>query len=122
MENTSTSKWDSYSTDELGSYLSDYHKEIHGFRPRYEGLYEDRARMIKMLDQLNSYMDRLRETFAGREQLRQEGWHIEETDPVYIQQAKWLKEEREREKQELDRMRGDQIREIHARAGRYGYV
>ena len=115
MENNTTSKWASYSTDDLGNYLSDYHKEVYGFRPRYEGLYDDRQKMIDMLDMLDLDMETARQTFAGRERLREEGWYVEETDPELIQHAKWLAEERQRASD--DRERDRQIREIQAKAG-----
>ena len=89
------SNYDSYTTDELGTYLSDYHKDTYGFRPRHDGLHSNRARMIQMLEDLDSYHENMHKTFAGRETLRVAGWIVEETDPVYIQQAKWLKEERD---------------------------
>jgi hypothetical protein len=39
----------------------------------------------------------MKESFAGREELRTNGWVIEETDPELIKQAKWLADERKRE-------------------------
>ena len=94
------SKYELMDTDELGNYLSDYHKDTHGFRPRIEGLYQNRELMIKMLKDLDAYFVRMKETFSGREQLRSEGWSIPETDPDLIQQAKWLQEERDRQEVE----------------------
>lgn len=88
--------YDVMSTDELGNLLSDYYKDVHGFRPRQEGLYSDRTRMIEMLNGLDAHMEHMKSTFAGREQLREDGWNIPETDPELIQQAKWLQEERDR--------------------------
>lgn len=89
------SKYDQMDNDELGNLLSDYHKDVYGFRPRYEGLYSDRTRMIEMLNGLDAHMERMKETFAGREQLREDGWFVEETDPELAKHAEWLARERE---------------------------
>jgi hypothetical protein len=45
-------------------------------------------------------MDQLKLTFEGREQLREQGWIIEETDSELAQHSKWLAQEREREQAE----------------------
>jgi hypothetical protein len=79
--------------DELGSYLSDFHKEIFGFRIR--GIdWSSRAVLIAEIRSLDDYMDQKRSTFWGREELRADGWHVVETDPELIQRAAWLAEER----------------------------
>ena len=86
--------WD---MNELGDWASDFHKDVHGFRPRGEGLFESRERLIALLESLDAHMDSMKETFAGRESLRADGWIVDETEPELIQQAKWLKEERDAE-------------------------
>jgi hypothetical protein len=73
-------KYSNYSIDDLGNLLSDYHKDVHGFRPRYEGLYDDRQRMIEMLEGLDAYMARMHSTPEGREELRSMGWNTSEPD------------------------------------------
>ncbi len=88
------SKYDKWATEDLGDYLSDYHKDTYGFR--YRGAY-DRASFIAELERIDAYHTTMKATFAGRETLRCEGWYIEETEPELIQQALWLLQERERE-------------------------
>jgi hypothetical protein len=39
----------------------------------------------------------MKSTFAGREELRENGWVVEETDPELAKRAKWLADERQRE-------------------------
>lgn len=87
---------------ELGGYVSDYHKEVHGFRPRGEGLYSNREALILIAEGLDAYMEARRSTFAGREGLRADGWYILETDPEMIQRSIWLAEERDRVRAEAD--------------------
>lgn len=70
------SRWNEYDYDELVATLSDYSKDVHGYRLRMNG--ESKENVIKALDSLDSYMERMRSTPAGREQLRQNGWIIEE--------------------------------------------
>lgn len=80
--------------DELNSLYSDYHKDMYGFRPRncYSSTKED---IIRLLTEMDNAFNQRKETFAGREQLREEGWVISETDPELIQRALWLKQERD---------------------------
>ena len=39
----------------------------------------------------------MKKTFSGREQLRSEGWVVEETDPEEARMAQFLEQERTRE-------------------------
>lgn len=87
--------WNEYDYDELVGILSDYSKDVHGYRLRMNG--ESKENVIKALEGIDKYMDNMHSTFAGREELRQNGWIIEESDPELAQQAKWLSAERERE-------------------------
>ena len=89
------SKWNEYEYDDLVCVLSDYSKDVHGYRLRMNG--SPREDVIKALEGIDKYMDMLHSTFAGREELRSNGWIIEETDAELAKQAKWLAEERERE-------------------------
>lgn len=98
--------WNDYDLNELGSIVSDYHKDMYGFRPRAPGLYDDKARLVSLAESLDQRFDRLKETFAGREELRASGWVVEETEPKLIQRAQWLAEEREREFAESEAMYG----------------
>lgn len=66
------SRWDTYEYDELVDTLSDYHKDVHGFRLRMYG--ESREAVIAALDSLDSYMERMKSTPEGRAQLIEEGW------------------------------------------------
>ena len=51
------SKWNDarYSNDELADILSDYHKDVHGFRLRMAG--SPRAELVKELDRLDRYSE-----------------------------------------------------------------
>jgi hypothetical protein len=100
-----TKNWNEYDIDELGSIVSDYHKDVYGWRPRSPGLYENKAMLVEIAESLDRRFEELKATFGGREQLRADGWVIAETDPVLIQQAKWLAEERARDRAEC----GDRI-------------
>jgi len=91
------------SVDELQGYFSDFHKDFYGFRPRGFGSVEDwnnRDWLIAQIDRIHDAMDSMKSTFEGREELRQNGWLVEETDPELAKQAKWLADERKREQDE----------------------
>jgi hypothetical protein len=100
------SKYQSMDLCELGSLASDYHKDVHGFRPRGDGLYANRDALIAILEGLDAYMASRRSTFAGREAMRADGWHVLETDPELIQRSIWIAEERDRERRESDETGG----------------
>jgi hypothetical protein len=88
------------SVDELQGYFSDFHKDFYGFRPRHlisDSQWRNRDYLIAQINQIHDVMDSMKETFSGREELRQNGWVIEETDPELAHQAKWLAQERDRE-------------------------
>lgn len=74
------SNYTEWTMDELGSFLSDYYKDVHGIRPRFDGLFTNRERMIDMLVSLDTYMDAMRSTPEGRQQLRDEGWFVAEPE------------------------------------------
>jgi len=69
--------WNNYDTEELASIFSDYHKDVHGVRPRWVD-HTDRVAVIDGLESLDRYMANMKATPEGREQLREEGWHVEE--------------------------------------------
>lgn len=99
----------------LGGYVSDYHKDVHGFRPRGEGLYSNRDALIAIAEGLDAYMASRRSTFGGREGLRAEGWYVLETEPESIQRSIWIAEERDRVNREAN---GGWWKEDHAEAPR----
>lgn len=88
-----------FSVEELQGYYSDLHKDFNGFRPRFASNAEwsNKQYLVTQINLLHDHMDYLRETFEGREQLREQGWIIEEPNPELAQQAQWLTQERERE-------------------------
>ena len=87
-----------FNVEELQGYYSDFHKDFYGFRPRgaSEEQWNSKQFLVEQINHIHDHMDMLKETFDGREQLREQGWVIEETDPELAQQAKWLAQERER--------------------------
>ena len=64
--------WDSYDYDELVSILSDYSKDVHGFRLRMNG--EPKEAVINALVGLDNYMEMMKTTPEGRAKLTEEGW------------------------------------------------
>ena len=105
-QETNLSKYHSMTMEELGSYVSDYHKDVHGFRPRGDGLYGNRDALILIAEGLDAYMAARRSTFSGRESMRADGWYVLETDPVMIQRSIWIAEERDRQRREEDETGG----------------
>ena len=91
-----------YTVEELQGYYSDFHKDFYGFRPRRETAeqWSSKEFLVTQINSIHNQMDMLKETFAGREQLREQGWIIEETDPELAQNAQWLAQERERKQAE----------------------
>ena len=88
--------------EELQSVYSDFYKEVYGFRPRSMSTenWNSEAWLEGVIADLHASLDARKDTFAGRESLRAEGWHVPETDPQLIQQALWLQQERDREHKE----------------------
>lgn len=87
------------STDELGGLFSDWYKDTHGSRPRFVD-FNNREEIINQLQLLENYHNKMHETFEGREQLREEGWVIMETDPELQKMAYFLAKERDQWKLE----------------------
>jgi len=73
---------DKYSVDELQGYFSDFHKDFYGCRPRWgtEEQWNDRAWLVANIDAIHTAMDNLKKTYSGREELRSNGWIIDEAD------------------------------------------
>ncbi len=66
-----------YDTEELASYFSDYHKDVHGVRPRWID-HTDRVAIIEGLESLDRYMLEMKKTPEGRARLRADGWCVEQ--------------------------------------------
>jgi hypothetical protein len=95
-------KFMDFSVEELQGYYSDFHKDLNGFRPRGASTEQwlSKEYLVFQINSLHNHMDQLKETFEGREHLREQGWIIEEPDAELAQQATWLAQEREREQAE----------------------
>jgi cephalosporin-C deacetylase-like acetyl esterase len=95
-------KFTDFSAEELQGYYSDFHKDFYGFRPRgaTEEQWASKEFLVAQINLLHNQMDQLKETFEGREQLREQGWIIKEPDTELAQHARWLAQEREREQAE----------------------
>ena len=94
----------SLSVEELQGYYSDFHKDFYGFRPRGIGTPEqwrDRAWLEENITAIHNVMDDMKETFAGREELRANGWAVEETDPEEAREAQFLADERARKEADM---------------------
>ena len=102
------------STDELGGLFSDYYKDTHGSRPRFVD-FSDREELIRQLDLLENYHSKMQETFEGREQLREDGWLIYETDPEMQKMAYFLAKERDQWKLENWGESGNEARHYEAK-------
>jgi len=97
--------WEELSlAEQLAQTYSDFYKDVNGFRPRFHSVEQmnDAVWLQAQIDRLNvevgAHQEELSKTFAGREQLRMEGWSVPaETDPTLAQYAAWLEAERERE-------------------------
>lgn len=74
---------DDFTVDELQSYFSDFHKDYYGYRPRAtHKQWNDRDWLVEHIDGIHNAMDAMKKTPEGREQLRREGWQIDESDFV----------------------------------------
>lgn len=69
------------STEEVFYFLCDYYKDVYGYRLRPLVQYQ-RAReiLIEEIESLDRYMEVMRSTSEGRNQLRWEGWDIHENE------------------------------------------
>ena len=91
-----------FSVEELQGYYSDFHKDFYGCRPLSDSVeqWDSKEFLVAQINSIHDQMDQLKETFEGREQLREQGWIIEEPDTELSQHAHWLAQEREREQAE----------------------
>jgi len=72
-----------YNVEELQGYFSDFHKDFYGFRPRTLGSDEDwhnREWLEAQINRIHDTMDAMKKTFMGREELRRQGWIIDEAE------------------------------------------
>lgn len=71
---------DQYDTHGLQGYYSDFHKDLHGFRPRHhsEQEWNDSNKLKELIRGLHKYMDALKATPEGRAQLKADGWHFDD--------------------------------------------
>jgi hypothetical protein len=78
-----------YTVEELQGYFSDFHKDFYGFRPRFATpeQWRDRSWLEAQINRIHDTMDAMKETFAGRAELRSRGWVIEESDFDVLEQA-----------------------------------
>ena len=68
----STDAYDAMSTESLADHVSDYHKDVHGFRFRSN----DRRELLHTLRQLDLDMVIMQSTPVGRAKLQSEGWMV----------------------------------------------
>ena len=96
-------KFKDFSVEELQGYYSDFHKDFYGSRPRGASVeqWDNKEFLVSQINSIHNQMDQLKETFEGREQLREQGWIIEEPNAELAQHAEWLAQEREREQAEV---------------------
>jgi hypothetical protein len=97
-----TREFKDFSVEELQSYYSDFHKDLNGFRPRSASIdqWSSKQFLVTQINSLHNQMDQLKQTFDGREQLREQGWIIEEPNAELAQHAYWLAQAREQEQAE----------------------
>lgn len=70
-----------HSTEDVFYFLWDYHKDVYGYRPRHLVQCQDvREILIEEIESLDRYMEVMRSTSEGRNQLRWEGWVIRENE------------------------------------------
>ena len=74
---------DNYDVGGLQGYYSDFHKDLHGFRPRHhsEEEFNNPEKLKELIRGLHKYMDALKKTPEGRAQLKADGWHFDD-EPV----------------------------------------
>jgi hypothetical protein len=81
-----------YSVDELQGYFSDFHKDFYGTRPRFATpeQWRDREWLERSINAIHDTMDRMKETYEGRQELRSQGWIIDESDFDVLERAEEL--------------------------------
>lgn len=73
-----------YSLEYLQSYYSDFHKDFYGSRPRFltEEQWNSREFLETAINGIHNQMDNMRLSYAGREELRSNGWIVDEDDYI----------------------------------------
>lgn len=66
--------------DYLDCAFSDYHKEVHGYRPRVQS----EAELLECYKNLRYTMALRWSTSAGRQELKRDGWVIDTPEPTYL--------------------------------------
>jgi hypothetical protein len=71
-----------YNVEELQGYFSDFHKDYYGMRPRFATpeQWRDRAWLEASINAIHDTLDNMKKTFKGREELRRQGWVVDETE------------------------------------------
>lgn len=89
--------------EKLQDTFSDFYKDVHGFRPRFptSEQWNSAEWLQQQIDSLHAGLEQQKGTFAGREQLRDEGWHVPEDCPMCAAYAFYLEGIRETERKEL---------------------
>lgn len=66
--------WNEYGYDYLCDILSDYHKDVFGYRLRMYG--EPKEAVIAELEKLDAYLEKMKSTEEGLEELRASGFVV----------------------------------------------
>jgi hypothetical protein len=71
-----------YDVEELQGYFSDFHKDFYGMRPRFATPKQWRSRewLEASINAIHDAMDKMKETYQGRAELRANGWQIDESE------------------------------------------
>ena len=71
-----------YSVEELQGYFSDFHKDFYGSRPRFgtEHDWNNRYWLELQIDSIHTAMDNMKKSYSGREELRRQGWILDESE------------------------------------------
>jgi hypothetical protein len=116
---------ESLTTDQLGDYYSDFSKEIYGFRAR-DIVMSDRAGLIEGIRKLHATFNRMCSTKEGRNDLRDQGWNINE--PATAEQDGWvdwierLKQEDAAKERAAEEAKGEAIAGILAYDTTYDHI
>jgi len=70
-----TTDYRSWGLDELGSYFSDFWKDMNGFRPRHVS-FQDRDALVVAIDRLHRELDGMMSSLEGRRELSALGFYI----------------------------------------------
>ena len=71
-----------YDVEELQGYFSDFHKDFYGMRPRFATpeQWRDREWLEASITAIHDTIDAMKKTFSGREELRRQGWVVDEAE------------------------------------------